>query len=171
MLYCSPFKWSVDKSQVKKKRRGIRREQPNSVSQRWYRRDSLTTEKGKSATLAENSCILWEKGTVRDVKSLKTFISNVELVEHVTRVRHTHTHTGASSFIARQWSLFLDCLHTHTLKTKTAGLKMGPCHSPLGVNLLCPQSCFSLSHFSPFLCVLIARWIWSSHHLVVFRRI
>lgn len=83
----------------------------------------------------------------------------------------THTRTGASSFIARQWSLFLDCLHTHTLKTKTAGLKMGPCHSPLGVNLLCPQSCFSLSHFSPFLCVLIARWIWSSHHLVVFRRI
>lgn len=28
---------------------------------------------------------------MRDVKSLKTFISNVELVEHVTRVTHTHT--------------------------------------------------------------------------------
>ena len=56
---------------------------------------------------------------------------------------HAHALTQAPSIITRQWSLFLDCLHTRTLKTKTAGLKMGPCHSLLGVNLLCPQSCFS----------------------------
>lgn len=48
---------------------------------------------------------------------------------------------------------------------------MGPCHSLLGVNLLCPQSCFSLSHFSPFHRILIAHWILSSHRLIVFRRI
>lgn len=59
----------------------------------------------------------------------------------------------------------------YTLKTKTAGLKMGPCHSLLGVNLLCPQSCFSLSYFSPFPCVIIAHWIWSSQCATVFRRI
>lgn len=33
-----------------------------------------------------------------------------------------------------------------TLKTETAGLKMGPCHSLLAANLLCPQSCFLPSH-------------------------
>lgn len=33
-----------------------------------------------------------------------------------------------------------------TLKTVTAGLKMGPCHSLLAANLLCPQSCFLLSN-------------------------
>lgn len=92
----------------------------------------------------------------------------------MTKVNSGHlarTHMQAPSFITRQWSLFLDCLHTHTLKTKTAGLKMGPCHSLLGVNLLCPQSCFSLSHSSPLHRVLIAHWISSSHCFVVFRKI
>lgn len=54
----------------------------------------------------------------------------------VSHFLNSWTHTKSND------SLLFFC----TLKTETAGLKMGPCHSLLAANLLCPQSCFLLSH-------------------------
>lgn len=88
--------------------------------------------------------------------------------EHVTQV---NTHICRRHLSSQDNDLFSWTVYTLTLKTKTAGLKMGPCHSLLGVNLLCPQSCFPLSHLSPFQRVLIAHWVSSSNRLIVFTRI
>lgn len=147
-----------------------------ATSQAWFWADCLTTETWRK--LHRVCC--WEIPSYHDRKKQREerAVENLHIKfkptdKHVTKVNSGHlarTHMQAPSFITRQWSLFLDCLHTHTLKTKTAGLKMGPCHSLLGANLLCPQSCFSLSHSSPLHRVLIAHWISSSHRFVVFRK-
>ena len=139
-----------------------RQEERSAARQGWFWTDRLTTE-----TLQERSTKPVEKSpriTVeRDRRSRwkpSYQVLNSWINMWPCEVNGGHlAHTQAPSFITRQWSLFLDCLHTHTLKTKTAGLKMGPCHSLLGVNLLCPQSCSPLSHCSPFHRVLITHWI------------
>lgn len=88
-----------------------------------------------------------ETGRGRE-EPMKAFISNFELMDkHVTEEQwpsRTHTHTHS-----QETMISFPGLCTHS-KTKTAGLKMGPCHSLLEVNLLCPQSCFFLSHSTPF---------------------
>ena len=99
----------------------------------------------------------------------KTFISNVELIEKRDLGLWWPSPTHIGSIYHHEKMISFPGLSTRSKPNR--GTKNGPCHSLSGIHVLCPRSCFSLSHFSPFFPFFIAHWIWSSHRLVAFRRV
>lgn len=121
---------------------------------------------GKFSKLAEKA----PRIVHRKQRAAEKLISDSELIEkNVTKVNGGRlTHTNADSIFHHKTMISFPGLSTHS-KPKTAGLKMGPCHSLLGVNLLCPQTPFSPSLSRPFHRLCSADWSLSFTPSAAFR--
>lgn len=141
-----------------------KKEKPKKNPQRWFRTDCLTTEtllrENAVKPVEKSPCVLEEK----DKCGRSCWKPSYQNLNWSIIMWHNLTHSHTKTMVC------FPGLHTRS-KPETTGQKTGPCHSLLGVNLLCPQSCFLLSPLNLLYLVLIADWIWSSQHLAVFQKI